>query len=188
MKKMLVSFILALVVILSAVLVVNACHYPSIPPCPTPTPSPSPTPTPTPEPKPTPVVVAPPADYVPDGSEFELVVCDWKNSWKRWEWAGGYWDGHVLKTGIDQIGSINGQTLRVVIVEGTIINDKTTRAFLLFIGMIGNDNQGYSFWIEPKTQIFTFSNPVIIYRLVEGDWVEEIRFNCINNGVLSFKE
>lgn len=171
MKKKIALLILAIVVLTTLIFAVPvaASHWWPWPPWP----PPWPTPTPTATPAPTTVPVNSIGQFVNDGwyhdGSFELRVGS--N-------MAHYGDLNKPLPSISQIGSLGGHTLKVVIPEGTIVDNGELDQFQFSVLML-HDKLKFG----PTNFInVTFSNPVTVYELIDGEWVEIANFTLLKNG------
>lgn len=96
---------------------------------------------------------------------------------KEYHWEGSFTDGHVLRDEVRQEGIMNGCHLLVNIPAGTIINEDAIRGYDLKLKCYQD-----VITVETSPAFLTFSQPVIIYRMADGDWVEVAAFAEVVNG------
>jgi hypothetical protein len=78
---------------------------------------------------------------------------------------------------IEQVGTLGGHTLKVIIAEGTIATSNGARLNKLAVDILPNGKLRIG--LESN---MAFSHPVSIFEMVDGDWVELVTFTQLVNG------
>ena len=99
--------------------------------------------------------------YSPD--RFAVTVL---GAYREYHWADGFTGGRILRDRVEQEGS-NDTHLKVEIPAGTVINESGARAYELTLKCYQE-----RITVETSPALLTFSEPAVISKLVDGEWVE----------------
>jgi hypothetical protein len=110
--------------------------------------------------------------YWTGSGQFEVYVGDANVGKVSYNWT--KFASYTLSTAVEQQGTINGHTLKLVVPKDTKVTSDILAVYMWTDG---------SLHFEPSLAVVTLSQNATVFEQVKGEWVQKANFATISGGL-----